>query len=74
MKICFNLFPPTQKLAAILIGILLISSYTKLKAANKLNNYNNTTQAFMKARGNEPVAKAGSVKQHNSASAYFPEK
>ena len=42
MKICFNLFPPANKLIALLIGALLIFSYTKLKAANGLNNFYNS--------------------------------
>jgi hypothetical protein len=37
MKICFNLFPPVNKLIAFLVCLLLIVIYTKLKAEK--NNY-----------------------------------
>jgi len=40
MKICFNIFPPANKLIALLLCLLLILSYTRSKAANDTNNIN----------------------------------
>jgi hypothetical protein len=41
MKICFNLLPPANKLIAFLIGMLLILSFTKIKAEEKVEHPDN---------------------------------
>ena len=46
MKTCFNLFPPVNKLIALLVCILLILAYTKSKAQNKIKKYNTTDISF----------------------------
>ena len=48
MKICFNLFPPANKLIALLVCLLLILSYTRLKAETRLNNFKNTEKSAEK--------------------------
>lgn len=44
MKICFNLFPPTNKPIALLVCLLLIVIYTKLKAEKM--NYEINSSSF----------------------------
>jgi len=38
MKICFNLFPPANKMIAFLVCILLLLAYTKLRADDKIKD------------------------------------
>ncbi len=33
MKICYNLIPPANKIIALMVGALLLLSYSKVKAA-----------------------------------------
>jgi hypothetical protein len=53
MKICFNLFPPTSKLIVIVVSMLLILSYTRLKADNNINNYNKIEVTFTQMPNND---------------------
>ena len=48
MKICFNLIPPANKMIAILVCILLILSYTKLKAYNR-QEIGDSVKTFLKS-------------------------
>lgn len=41
MKICFNLFPPANKMIAFLVCIILLLVYSKLKADNKISDDQN---------------------------------
>lgn len=34
MKLCYNLIPPANKIIALLVGALLLLSYSKVKAAD----------------------------------------
>ena len=68
MKICFNIFPPTNKLIAILVCMLLILSYTRLKAEKRLNNFNNTVLIFKQACIKNTDAKINSVAEKNQES------
>ena len=47
MKICFNLFPPANKLIAILVCILLFLAYTRSKAENRITNVDGTEFSFV---------------------------
>jgi hypothetical protein len=46
MKICFNLIPPVNKLIALIVCMLLILSFTKLKADNNPTNFDTAKVSF----------------------------
>ncbi len=48
MKICFNMFPPANKLIALIACALLLLSYSRLKADNKKDNLKNIEVAYHK--------------------------
>lgn len=50
MKICFNSFPPAKKLFAILAAVLLLLSYAKLKAENKIGGFNTNGVSLTKIK------------------------
>ena len=54
MKICFNnLFPPMNKLGALLLFVLLLISYTTLKADDKFTDMNTVKVSFTKMPNND---------------------
>lgn len=52
MKICFNLFPPVNKLIALLVCLLLIVIYTRLKAEKNNYGINSKSVSYKELRNN----------------------